>query len=32
LGIAIVTTSKGVMTDKAARKQGFGGEVICVVA
>ncbi len=32
LGIAIVTTPKGVMTDKAARKQGFGGEVICVVA
>ncbi len=32
LGIAIVTTSKGIMTDKAARKQGFGGEVICVVA
>ncbi|BCX88820.1 small subunit ribosomal protein S8 [Methylomarinovum tepidoasis] len=32
LGIAIVSTSKGVMTDKAARKQGFGGEVICVVA
>ncbi len=32
LGIAIVTTSKGVMTDKAARKQGFGGEVICIVA
>jgi len=32
LGIAIVSTSKGVMTDKAARKQGCGGEVICVVA
>jgi len=32
LGIAIVSTSKGVMTDKSARKQGFGGEVICVVA
>jgi len=32
LGIAIVSTSKGVMTDKAARRQGFGGEVICVVA
>ena len=32
LGIAIVSTSKGIMTDRAARKQGFGGEVIAVVA
>lgn len=32
LGIAIVSTSKGVMTDKAARKRGFGGEVICIVS
>ncbi|GAB6067957.1 30S ribosomal protein S8 [Methylothermus subterraneus] len=32
LGIAIVSTSKGVMTDKAARKLGLGGEVICVVS
>jgi small subunit ribosomal protein S8 len=32
LGIAIVSTSKGVMTDKAARKQGCGGEVICIVS
>ncbi len=32
LGIAIVSTSKGVMTDKSARKEGYGGEVICVVA
>ncbi len=32
VGIAIVSTSKGVMTDKAARKQGYGGEVICIVS
>ena len=32
LGIAIVSTSKGLMTDRAARKAGHGGEVICVVA
>jgi small subunit ribosomal protein S8 len=32
LGIAIVSTSKGVMTDKAARRQGCGGEVICIVS
>jgi small subunit ribosomal protein S8 len=31
LGIAIVSTSKGVMTDRAARKAGIGGEVICTV-
>ncbi|MCY4473464.1 MAG: 30S ribosomal protein S8 [Kistimonas sp.] len=31
LGIAIVTTSKGVMTDRAARAQGVGGEVLCTV-
>ena len=31
LGIAIVSTSKGVMTDKEARKLGVGGEVICYV-
>ena len=31
LGIAIVTTSHGVMTDRAARKAGVGGEVICTV-
>ena len=29
LGIAIVSTSKGLMTDKEARKNGVGGEVIC---
>ena len=31
LGIAIVTTSSGVMTDRDARKKGVGGEVICYV-
>lgn len=31
LGISIVSTSKGVMTDKDARKLGLGGEVICTV-
>jgi small subunit ribosomal protein S8 len=29
LGIAIVSTSKGLMTDKEARQQGIGGEVVC---
>ncbi|MFL5752190.1 MAG: 30S ribosomal protein S8 [Bacteroidia bacterium] len=32
LGIAIVSTSKGVMTDKEARKQNVGGEVLCYVS
>ena len=32
LGIAIISTSKGVMTDKAARTAGEGGEVICTVS
>lgn len=31
LGIAIVSTSKGVMTDRAARAAGVGGEVLCTV-
>ncbi len=31
LGIAIISTSKGVMTDKSARLQGVGGEVLCYV-
>lgn len=31
LGVAIVSTSQGVMTDRAARKAGIGGEVICTV-
>jgi small subunit ribosomal protein S8 len=32
LGIAIVSTSRGLMTDRAARDQGFGGEVLCFVS
>lgn len=32
LGIAIVSTSSGLMTDRAARDRGFGGEVICFVS
>jgi small subunit ribosomal protein S8 len=31
LGIAIVSTSRGVMTDRKARSQGVGGEVLCIV-
>jgi SSU ribosomal protein S8P len=31
LGIAIVSTSNGVMTDRAARAAGIGGEIICTV-
>ncbi|MFA5632798.1 MAG: 30S ribosomal protein S8 [Porticoccaceae bacterium] len=31
LGIAIVSTSQGVMTDRAARAAGIGGEVLCTV-
>lgn len=31
LGISVVSTSKGVMTDRAARALGVGGEVICTV-
>jgi small subunit ribosomal protein S8 len=32
LGTAIVSTSEGVMSDREARKKGFGGEVLCVVS
>ena len=32
LGVAIVTTPKGVMTDRKARGMGVGGEVLCIVA
>ncbi|MCG8465292.1 MAG: 30S ribosomal protein S8 [Xanthomonadales bacterium] len=32
LGIAIVSTSKGIMSDVQARKEGFGGEVLCLVS
>ena len=31
LGIAIVSTSKGIMTDKQARQENVGGEVMCIV-
>lgn len=31
LGVAVLSTSKGVMSDKEARKQGVGGEVVCYV-
>ena len=32
LGIAIISTSKGVMSDREAREQGEGGEILCFVA
>jgi len=32
LGVAIVSTSQGIMTDAAARQAGQGGEVLCIVA
>ena len=32
LGIAIISTSKGLMTDRQAREAGHGGEVLCVVS
>jgi len=32
LGVAIVSTSKGVMTERKARASGVGGEVLCIVA
>jgi len=31
LGIAILTTSKGIMTDREARKQNIGGELLCTI-
>ncbi len=31
LGVAIVSTSRGVMSDRAARAQGYGGEILCTV-
>ncbi|MBA3564506.1 MAG: 30S ribosomal protein S8 [Gammaproteobacteria bacterium] len=31
LGIAVVSTSRGVMSDRQARAEGFGGEILCVV-
>ena len=32
LGVAIISTSKGVMTDRKARATGLGGEILCIVA
>lgn len=32
LGIAIISTSKGLMTDRTARTKGYGGEVLCFVS
>ncbi len=32
LGVAVISTSKGLMSDKQARAEGIGGEVICYVA
>lgn len=32
LGVTIVSTSRGVMTDREARKQGHGGEILCLVS
>jgi small subunit ribosomal protein S8 len=31
MGVAILTTSRGVMTDRQARRMGVGGEVLCYV-
>lgn len=31
LGVAVISTSKGLMTDKDARKEGIGGEVMCYI-
>ncbi|GFN23033.1 30S ribosomal protein S8 [Thermanaeromonas sp. C210] len=31
LGIALISTSKGIMTDRQARREGLGGEVICYI-
>ncbi|MCB1767367.1 MAG: 30S ribosomal protein S8 [Candidatus Competibacteraceae bacterium] len=32
LGVAIISTSKGLMSDRAARAAGHGGEVLCIIA
>ena len=32
LGIAVVSTSKGVMSDRSCRKENIGGELICTVS
>ena len=31
LGVAVISTSKGIMTDRVARKEGLGGEVLCYI-
>ena len=31
LGVAVISTSRGIMSDREAKKQGFGGEVICAI-
>ncbi len=31
-GVAIISTSKGIMSDRAARKAGLGGEILCIVS
>jgi small subunit ribosomal protein S8 len=31
IGIAIISTSRGILTDREARKQGVGGEVLCYI-
>jgi len=31
LGVAVISTSKGIMADKTARKEGLGGEVVCYI-
>lgn len=31
IGVAVVSTSKGIMSDRQARRQGYGGEIICTV-
>lgn len=31
LGVAIISTSKGMMTDRSARQAGLGGEIVCVI-
>ena len=31
LGIAVISTSKGIMTDRSARHNGLGGEVLCYI-
>ena len=32
MGVAIISTSKGVMTERAARAEGHGGEILCIVS